>query len=115
MSVLLIILGLAACSYETELGAGVGACLIIGGILYALFAPQEAKPVKRQPQKVRTSTSDEPYTGRTHGDTYYGVYTRDGDYVREEDLRETIDGDFIAPSGEIFVRDSDGEYSPYHV
>ena len=111
MSVLLILLGLAACSYETEVGAGIGACLIIGGILYALFAPQKKKPVN----KYAVSVSDEPYTGRTHGDTYYGVYTRDGDYVREEDLRETIDGDFIAPNGEIFVRDSDGEYRPYHV
>lgn len=111
MSVLLIILGLAACSYETELGAGVGACLIISGILYALFAPQKKKPVN----KYAVSTNDEPYTGRTHGDTYYGVYTRDGDYVREEDLRETIDGDFIAPNGEIFIQDSDGEYRPYHV
>lgn len=115
MSFLLIVLGLAACSYETELGAGVGACLIIGGILYALFHRGEQTDPP-PPAKRKSPVSDsEPYTGRTHGDTYYGVYTRDGDYVRAEDLRETIDGDFIAPNGEIYTQDSDGEYRPYHV
>lgn len=112
MSFLLIFLGLVACSYETELGAGIGACLIIGGILYALFHREEKKV---PPPKKHPVSDSEPYTERTHGDTYYGVYTRDGDYVRAEDLRETIDGDFIAPNGEIYTRDSDGEYRPYHV
>lgn len=112
MSVLLIVLGLAACSYETELSTGVGACLIIGGILYALFHREKrtAPPTRREP--VRDS---DPYTGRVHGDTYYGVYDRNGNYVRAEELRPTVNGDYMAPNGEVFLQDSDGEYRPYHV
>ena len=111
---LLIFLGLAACSYETELSAGVGACLIIGGILYALFHREE-EVVKPVPRKTPPTSDSKPYTGRTSGDTYLGVYTSDGDYVRKENLRYTIDGYPIAPNGERFDIASDGEYVPYRV
>ena len=82
--------------------------------MYALFHRQEKEEPPRPPEKKPPIPDGDPYL-RTHGDTYHGVYTSDGDYVREEDLRYTIDGYAIAPNGEMFDQDSDGEYVPYHV
>ena len=109
MSVILIILGLAICSYQTPVASFFGWALIIIGILRALFKKKEHKVYSKE----KTRGDSDGYTGRVHGDTYYGVYDRDGNYIRQEDLRETVNGDYITPDGDIVEKDSDGEYRMY--
>ena len=111
MSVILIIIGLAVCSYETPVASFIGGALIIIGILRAIFKKKE--PPKPITPKKRNSGDSDGYTGRIHGDTYYGVYDRDGNYIRREDMTETIDGRFITPDGDTVEQDSDGEYRMY--
>lgn len=114
MSVILIILGLAICSYQTSVHSFIGWTLIIIGILRALFKKKAPPPPPPPPPPHGNGHGDsEPYTGRTHGDTYCGVYTRDGKYYHETELTETIDGRFITPDGDVVDRDSDEEYRSY--
>lgn len=110
MNVVLIILGLAVCSYETPVHTFIGAGLIIWGILRAIFKKKPTPP----PHTRRSSTDSEGYTGRTAGEQYHGVRDRDGNFIHESDLRETIDGDFITPDGDVVSKDSDGEYRSYY-
>lgn len=111
MSVILIILGLAICSYQTPVASFFGWALIIIGILRALFKKKPPREV--YPENKKKKGDSDGYTGRVHGDTYYGVYDRDGNYIRQEDLRETVNGDYITPDGDIVEKDSDGEYRMY--
>lgn len=59
-----------------------------------------------------TGGSDEPYTGRTHGAGYYGVYDDDGNFINVESggFTEGLDGRLRDNYGHTVERDSDGEY-----
>ena len=111
MSVILIIIGLAACSYQTPVHEFIGGALIVAGILYAIFGRREQ--VITDPPPIGHGSAPDGYTGRVQGDTYVGVYDRDGNYIPETDLTPTIDGDYITPDGTPVVQDSDGEYRMY--
>ena len=116
MSIIIILLGAILCSSQSTAQCALGSVVIIAGILYALLKqPKKKHHFDPPPSKIKTGESDsaEGYTGRVQGDTYFGVYDRDGNYISESDLRSTIDGDFITPDGDIVTKDSDGEYRMY--
>lgn len=111
MSVILIIIGLAVCSYQTPVYTFMGGSIIVFGIFYAIFG-REARIITERASKTPEFETD-GYTGRVHGGTYLGVYDRDGNYIPEADLKPTIDGDYLTPAGDVVVQDSDGEYRMY--
>lgn len=111
MHVILIIIGLAICSYQTPIHEWIGGALIAGSILHALF--KEKKPVAKTPASGKSDSNSGDYTGRVHGDTYCGVYDRDGNYIPETELIPTIDGGYITPNRDHVEQDSDGEYRIY--
>lgn len=86
-------------------------CLYIPmGIGFIAWGVHKNKEKKRK--KGYTGGSDEPYTGRTHGDTYIGVYDNDGNFINVESggFTEGLDGRLRDNYGHTVERDSDGEY-----
>lgn len=84
-------------------GLGLPVAIIFG--LVVLFMPRKKGETTR-------GGSDEPYTGRTHGDTYIGVYDDDGNFINVESggFTEGLDGRLRDNYGHTVERDSDGEY-----
>jgi len=111
VSIILVIIGLAVCSYQTPVHEFIGGALIAVGILHAIFGKK--KPVRIPSTPIEQGSDRDGYTGRVHGDTYVGVYDRDNNYIRETDLTPTIDGKYITPNGDLVTQDSDGEYRMY--